>query len=304
MDVGGLNLGSTLREGRLRVLTEVGRGAMGTVYRAYDADLHSDVALKVLHELGPGEVYRLKQEFRILRGIVHPNLVRFYELDASGALPHFTMEFLEGTDLLTHVLEGGNDSEGLSAAGGASQGISFTKTEGIMKRSEKEQIIAAMKQRVERAKSMFFADFTGITVEQVSELRREFRKSNVEYQVVKNTLARKALAEMVGYDTVAGHLHEPTAIAFGFDDPVAPARIIRKFREKNDKLRVKVCVLENRVYDGAQLDEIAKLPTRKEIIAGVLGCIQAPVTGVVGVLNAVIRDLVSVIDAIEKKKAA
>lgn len=173
-----------------------------------------------------------------------------------------------------------------------------------MNRSEKEQIIAAVKQRAERAKSMFFADFTGITVEQVSELRREFRKSNVEYQVVKNTLARKALAEMVGYDTVAGHLHEPTAIAFGFDDPVAPARIIRKFREKNDKLRVKVCVLENRVYDGAQLDEIAKLPTRKEIIAGVLGCIQAPVTGVVGVLNAVIRDLVSVIDAIEKKKAA
>ncbi len=166
-----------------------------------------------------------------------------------------------------------------------------------MNRSEKEQIIAAVKQRAERAKSMFFADFTGITVEQVSELRREFRKSNVEYQVVKNTLARKALAGMVGYDTVAGHLHEPTAIAFGFDDPVAPARIIRKFREKNDKLRVKVCVLENRVYDGAQLDEIAKLPTRKEIIAGVLGCIQAPVTGVVGVLNAVFRYLVSVFDA-------
>ncbi len=173
-----------------------------------------------------------------------------------------------------------------------------------MKRAEKEQIIAEVKQRAERAKSMFFADFTGITVEQVSELRREFRKSNVEYQVVKNTLARKALAEMAGYDTVAGHLKQPTAIAFGFDDPVAPARIIKKFREKNDKLRVKVCVLENRVYDGAQLDEIAKLPTRKEIIAGVLGCIQAPVTGVVGAISAVMRDLVSVIDAIEKKKAA
>ncbi|HLF14214.1 MAG TPA: 50S ribosomal protein L10 [Bacteroidota bacterium] len=173
-----------------------------------------------------------------------------------------------------------------------------------MKRSEKEQIIAAVKQRAGRAKSMFFADFTGITVEQVSELRREFRKSNVDYQVVKNTLARKALAEIAGFDKVAGHLRQPTAIAFGYDDPVAPAKIIRKFREKNDKLRVKVCVLENRVYEGAQLDDIAKLPTRNEIIAGILGCIQSPASGLVGAINAVVRDLVSVIDAVEKKKAA
>jgi large subunit ribosomal protein L10 len=173
-----------------------------------------------------------------------------------------------------------------------------------MKRSEKEQIIAAVKERAARAKSMFFADFTGITVEQVSELRREFRKSNVDYQVVKNTLAKKALAEMAGFDTIAGHLEEPTAIAFGYDDPVAPAKIMKKFREKNDKLRIKVCVMEARVYEGAQIDEIAKLPSRNEIIAGILGSIEAPVSGVVGAVNAVIRDLVSVIDAIEKKKAA
>ncbi len=173
-----------------------------------------------------------------------------------------------------------------------------------MKRSEKEQIIVTVKQRAERAKSMFFADFTGITVQEVSELRREFRKSGVDYQVVKNTLAKKALAEMTGFDKVVGHLQQPTAIAFGYDDPVAPAKIIKKFREKNNKLRVKVCVVENRVYEGAQLDEIAKLPTRNEIIAGILGSIQAPVSGVVGAINAVMRDLISVIDAIEKKKAA
>jgi large subunit ribosomal protein L10 len=173
-----------------------------------------------------------------------------------------------------------------------------------MKRSEKDQIIAAVKERAGRAKSMFFADFTGITVEQVSELRREFRKSSIDYQVVKNTLARKALAEMGGFDKVSAHLEQPTAIAFGYDDPVAPAKIIRKFREKNDKLRVKVCVVENRVYEGSQLDEIAKLPTRGEIISGILGSIQAPVSGVAGAINAVMRDLVSVIDAIEKKKAA
>ena len=173
-----------------------------------------------------------------------------------------------------------------------------------MKRSEKEQIIEEVKEKVARAKSMFFADFTGITVEQVTELRREFRKSNVDYRVVKNTLARKALESVGGYDTILDRLVKPTAIAFGYDDPIAPAKIIKKFREKNEKLTVKICVVEKEVFDGKKLDELAKLPSRKEIIAGILGSIQSPMTGVVGAINAVMRDLVSVIDAIEKKKAA
>jgi len=173
-----------------------------------------------------------------------------------------------------------------------------------MKRSEKEQIIAEVKEKVARAKGLYFADFTGITVEQINELRKEFRKVNVEYQVVKNTLARKALESVTGYDTVLDRLERPTAIAFGYDDPVAPARVIKKFREKNEKLTLKVCIIEHQVFEGSKLDEIAKLPSRPEIIAGILGTIQAPAQGIVGAINAVMRDLVSVIDAIEKQKAA
>jgi large subunit ribosomal protein L10 len=173
-----------------------------------------------------------------------------------------------------------------------------------MKRSEKEQIIAEVKEKVSRAKSMFFADFTGITVEQVNELRREFRKSNIDYRVVKNTLARKTLEGISGYDKVNEKLVGPTAIAFGYDDPVAPAKVLKKFRDKNDKPKVKICVLESQVFDGQQLDMLAKLPSRAELIAGILGSIQSPITGVVGAINAVMRDLVNVIDAIEKKKAA
>ena len=173
-----------------------------------------------------------------------------------------------------------------------------------MKRSEKEQIIAEVKEKMERAQGMYFADFTGITVEEVTELRREFRKSNVDFRVVKNTLARKALESVTGYDKVLDKLVMPTAIAFGYDDPIAPAKIIKKFREKNEKIKVKVCVVEKQVFDGSHLDQLAKLPGRKEVIAGILGSIQAPMTGVVGAINAVMRDLVSVIDAIEKKKAA
>ena len=173
-----------------------------------------------------------------------------------------------------------------------------------MKRSEKEQIVAEVTEQFSRAKAMYFADFTGITVEQVNELRREFHKEGIDYRVVKNTLAKKALENLTGYEGVYGGLVGATAVAIGYGDPVTPAKIIKKFRDKHQKLQLKVCVLEHQVFDGKQLDEIAKLPSRNEIIAGILGCIQSPMQGVAGTINAVMRDLVSVIDAIEKKKAA
>ncbi|MBF8294094.1 MAG: rplJ [Bacteroidetes bacterium] len=173
-----------------------------------------------------------------------------------------------------------------------------------MNRSEKEAIVAEVAERATRASAMYFADFTGLTVEQATELRREFRKAGVEYRVVKNTLAKKALERVTGYDAVYDKLVGPTGIAFSYDDVVAPAKIIKKFSEKSGKLKLKVAVLEKQVFDGSRLDELSKLPTRAELMAGVLGSIQAPISGIVGAIGAVMRDLVNVMDAIEKKKAA
>lgn len=170
-----------------------------------------------------------------------------------------------------------------------------------MKRSEKQQIIDEVAGKFSRAKSLFFADFTGISVEEINELRREFRKSGIEYHVVKNTLARKALEGVTGYGTVAEKLVGPTAVAFGHDDPVAPAKVIEKFRGKYEKLNIKVCVLENQVYDGTKLAELAKLPSRAEMVSSILNSIQTPIAGIAGALGAVMRDLVNVLDAIEKK---
>ena len=173
-----------------------------------------------------------------------------------------------------------------------------------MKRSEKEEIVAEVTETASRAHGMFFTDFTGLTVEQATELRREFRKSGVDYRVVKNTLIKKALEHVTGYDKVYDKLAGPTGIAFAFDDPVVPAKIIQKFSEKHKKLSLKVCVLEKEVYDGKKLGELAKLPSRKEIMASVLGVIQSPLTDVPAIVNAVLRDLVNVVSEIEKKKAA
>lgn len=172
-----------------------------------------------------------------------------------------------------------------------------------MNKSEKEAIIAEVAAKASKATAMYFADFSGITVAEETELRREFRKSGVEYTVVKNTLAQKALERVTGYDRVYDKLKGPTGIAFGYDDAIAPAKIIKKFVDKTGKIRLKVAVIEKQVFDGAKLDELSKLPSRKELIASILGSIQSPISGVVGALNAVLRDLVSVVDAIEKKKA-
>ena len=173
-----------------------------------------------------------------------------------------------------------------------------------MNRSDKEAIVAEVAEKVSRATAMYFADFSGLTVEEATELRREFRKAGVEYRVVKNTLARKALEQVTGYDRVYEKLVGPTGIAFSYDDAVIPAKIIKKFGEKSGKLKLKVAVLEKQVFEGSKLDELSKLPSRAELIAGMIGSIHAPVSGIVGAVGAVMRDLVNVIDAIEKKKAA
>jgi large subunit ribosomal protein L10 len=173
-----------------------------------------------------------------------------------------------------------------------------------MERSQKEQIVAQVAATAGRARGMFFTDFTGLTVGQATELRREFRKSAVEFRVVKNTLIRKALEQLTGFDRVFPGLVGPTGVAFAFDDPVAPAKIIQKFAEKHKKLSLKVCVVEKQVYEGSRLEELARMPTRKELMASILGSVQAPCAGVPNVLQAVLRDLVSVIDEVGKKKAA
>ena len=88
------------------------------------------------------------------------------------------------------------------------------------------------------------------------------------------------------------------------NSPVVPAKIIKKYFDDNQKLALKACYIEDQYYDGSRLTDLASLPSKKELIAGILGSLNAPVSGIVGVINAVVRDLVSVIDEISKKKAA
>lgn len=172
-----------------------------------------------------------------------------------------------------------------------------------MNKNEKSEIIAEAKELIEKSTAVYVADYSGVNVADISELRNQFRKEGVTYKVFKNTLFKRALAETGKYSKLADNLEGMSGFAFAFDNPVAPAKIIKKYFDANKKLSLKACYIETEFYSGTQLDQLATLPTKADLIAGILSSINAPASGIVGSINAVFRDLVSVIDQISKKAA-
>ncbi len=170
-----------------------------------------------------------------------------------------------------------------------------------MKRNEKEQIVAEVAELMSDSSSLFFTDFAGMTVAQSNELRREFQKNGVKYQVVKNTLIKKAMQTILSDQTVYQYMRGQTGIAFGKDDPIAPAKVLKKFFDKNQKPATKAFVVDRQVFEGKRLAEFASMPSKREMIAAILGSLQSPIAGIAGSISAVMRDLVSVLDAVEKK---
>jgi large subunit ribosomal protein L10 len=174
-----------------------------------------------------------------------------------------------------------------------------------MTREEKAQVVAELTEVIGKSSGMYFTDFAGMTVEQSSRLRVELRKAGLQYKVAKNTLIKRALdANGRLTEDISKALVGQTGIAFGFDDPVAPARVLRDFVEKSgEKPALKIAYLEGVTYPGSDLKRVASLPTKQDVMASIVGSIAAPISGLAGVLGALQRDIVYILDAIEKKKA-
>lgn len=167
----------------------------------------------------------------------------------------------------------------------------------------KKQIVEELVEKLKKANGIYFVDFAKITVEQISGIRRNFRKNDAEFKVAKNTLILRALKE-VGLEIPEKMLFGQTGIVFSYDDAIAPAKVIKTHVDKENIMHLKAAFIEGQLFEGKQLDVIAKLPSRAELIAGILGSLNSPVSGIVGSLNAVIRDLASVIEEVAKTKAA
>ncbi|MGE5399804.1 MAG: 50S ribosomal protein L10 [Ignavibacteriales bacterium] len=169
---------------------------------------------------------------------------------------------------------------------------------------EKEEKVSQIKELIDDASAIYLVDYSKVNVADINNIRKEFRKEGVKYKVFKNTLFKKALSEANKYEKFNDLLVGMTGAAFVKDNATAPAKIIKKYYDASNKLALKGCYIETQFFEGDKLDALSTLPSKPEIIAGIIGSLDSPASGIVGAINAVMRDLVGVLDAIEKKQAA
>ncbi|MFQ5705809.1 MAG: 50S ribosomal protein L10 [bacterium] len=170
-----------------------------------------------------------------------------------------------------------------------------------MARPEKVAVVEEVASKIKDAKSVFLTDFTGLNVEEINKLRRSFRAASVEYRVVKNTLARLS-CKAAGHEELVEYLEGPTALAFGESDPVTPAKVITEFARKTDKPKIKACLFEGVLVGTDRMGEIASLPSKNELIAKLLGTMNAPLTGLAVSLSGILRNLAYALQAVKKQK--
>lgn len=169
--------------------------------------------------------------------------------------------------------------------------------------AQKQQIVDELTVKLKNSIAGVLVDYQGITVEDDTALRSNLRKAGVEYAVVKNTLLSKA-CDIVGFEDMKTVLNGMTAMAISENDPVAAAKILAEYAEKHDNYKIKLGFVQGKVISSAEVGQLAKLPSKEELIAKMLGSMNAPISGLVTVLNGNIRGLVVALNAIREKQEA
>ncbi len=156
----------------------------------------------------------------------------------------------------------------------------------IEAQKEKQLVIDEIKEKLERAQSAVVIDYIGITVAQADAMRKKLREANVDYTVYKNTLVKRAI-EGTQYADLAQVLDGPSALAFGYEDAIAPAKVLAGIMKEYKKMEFKAGVVEGTYFDAAGVQAVAAVPGREELIAKFLGSIQSPVSKLVRTFQAV-----------------
>jgi large subunit ribosomal protein L10 len=167
----------------------------------------------------------------------------------------------------------------------------------------KKEFVKGLKDRLEKSAVVILTDYKGLDVEAMTELRAKLREAQVEYQVIKNTMLRLA-SEGTGVEAIKENFVGPSAIALSYDDPVAPAKVLTEFAKDNDKLEIKVGVMDGRVLDVSAIKALSDLPSREQLLATVLSAMNAVPTSLVTALSDVPRRMVNVLQAIKDQKEA
>ena len=150
----------------------------------------------------------------------------------------------------------------------------------------KKTIVAGIKEKFEKAKTVVVVDYRGLTVAEDTELRTQLRNAGVEYVVLKNTMIHLATKEMSYAEQLNAHLEGPTAVAFGYEDMIAPAKILSDFSKKAKKMTIKCGVSDGAYLDEAGVQALANLPSKEVLIAKIMGSMMSSVSKFVYLLEA------------------
>lgn len=168
-----------------------------------------------------------------------------------------------------------------------------------MKRTDKEQLVSDLRDKLQNSKSLYYTDFTGLNVKRMTDLRRRLKRAGVDYVVIKNTLALRAVNES---GLVGERLKGPTGLVLGAD-PVAAAKVLSDFAKENEqKPQVKGGLLEGKVIDSAQIKQLASLPSREQMLADLGAGLQSPMAAFVGALNGLLYMFAGALDALKSQR--
>ena len=173
-----------------------------------------------------------------------------------------------------------------------------------MLKTDKQEVVNHLKEQFRKSAAVICVDFRGVKVEKITQFRRQLQQMAVNYQVVKNTLAKRAIAE-TPFRGLGQFLVGPTGLVFCPDEPMESAKLIKKFAaETNGALHIKGGVVSGAVFDAKGIERVATLPPRKELLASLVGALQSPISGLVGTLEGIIREFTDTLQAIADQKSA
>lgn len=170
-----------------------------------------------------------------------------------------------------------------------------------MNREEKAKIIQELREKADRATIAIVTDFKGLSVEEMTNLRSNLRQQNVDFKVVKNTLARIALEDSQ-HQVIKDKFKDCCAVAFGFDDPVVAAKVLVDFEKKSKKFKSRFASLEGKYLEGESLKALSELPGRDELLAKTLGTMNAVPTNFVCLFANLIRGILNVLNGVKEQK--
>lgn len=170
-----------------------------------------------------------------------------------------------------------------------------------MNRTEKATEIESLKKQFSKAKFAVLADYRGITVPQVTDLRRKLREKATSLRIIKNRLAKIAAAD-TPFAVLKDHFKDTTAVALTEGDPTVVSKVLTEFVKNNERFKLKMAYLDGKILPVKDVEALAKMPSKEELIAKLMGSMQAPARNLVSVLSQIPRQLVQVLSAIQKQK--